>query len=266
MIHNLSLTSLFIELYLTEDSIENIAIGTAFTIKSHIGDWFLVTNWHCVTGRHNETKEILSDKGYCDPDIMKVYFHKQNKLGSWEIKTIKLKNTEGENTWIEHPKGSEIDVVAIKIEKTNDIDLYNLFDSINGENLIVEPSDNCSIIGFPEGLAFGGKFPIWKTGHVATDFKIDWNKLPLFYIDATTRKGMSGSPVTSTKDGACLFEGHNMISGRFTKFMGIYSGRIDKTTEIGRVWKPIVLEELIKNYYTNNQPRDKVNYFYVLKK
>lgn len=248
MIHNLSLSSVFIELYLTEEAEKPLAIGTAFTIKlNNCPDWFLVTNWHCVTGRHPETNKPLSE--LADPEIMKVYFHSKSNLGKWEIVSINLFNESGEKIWIEHPRGSEIDVIAIKINKPDSVDFYNLNDSINGHELIVEPSDNCSIIGFPKGLSFGGKFPIWKTGHIATDFQIDWNNLPLFYIDATTRKGMSGSPVVSVKDGLCHFERNNVISGRFTKFMGIYSGRIDETTEVGKVWKPIVLIDIIKKYY-----------------
>lgn len=248
MIHNLSLSSVFIELYLTEEAKNPIATGTAFTFKPNTADWFLVTNWHCVTGRHPETRNPLSD--LADPTIMKVYFHSKNNIGNWEIITINLFDDEGEKIWNEHPRGSEIDVVAIKIEKPENVDFYNLNDSINGNELIVEPSDNCSIIGFPKGLSFGGKFPIWKTGHIATDYKIDWNNLPLFYIDATTRVGMSGSPVLSVKDGLCNFERNNMKSGRFIKFMGIYSGRIDETTEIGKVWKPNTLIDIIQNYYS----------------
>jgi hypothetical protein len=247
MIHNLSLTSVFIELYLTPEAEKSIAIGTAFTIRGKNDDWFLVTNWHCVSGRHPETNQPLSSSA--DPESMKVFFHSNSVLGKWEITTIKLYDDKGNKIWIEHPHGSEIDVVAVKIEKPENVNFYNLFDSINGNNLIVEPSDNCSIIGFPKGLSFGGKFPIWKTGQIATDYKIDWNNLPVFYIDASTRKGMSGSPVVSIKDGLCHLEGNSTIDGRFTKFMGIYSGRIDTETEIGRVWKPKVLEEILNYYY-----------------
>lgn len=247
MIHNLSLSSVFIELYITEESPKPIAIGTAFTIKPNTPDWFLITNWHCVTGRNPETNNPISD--LCDPAIMKVYFHAKNKIGKWEIVTINLINENGQKLWIEHNRGSEIDVVAIKINPLESIELYDLCASINGNDLIVEPSDNCSIIGFPKGLSYGGKFPIWKTGHIATDYQIDWNNLPLFYIDATTRKGMSGSPVVSIKDGLCHFEGNNLISGRFIRFMGVYSGRIDETTEIGKVWKTNVIVEIINNYY-----------------
>ena len=247
MIHNLTLSSVYIELFLTEQSEKPIAIGTAFTINLNSPDWFLITNWHCVTGRHPDTKKPLSD--FPDPEIMKVYFHSKNKIGEWKIKTVNLYDDNGIKIWHEHSRGSEIDVVAIKIDQYDDVDLYNLNDSINGNELIVEPSDNCSIIGFPKGLSFGGKFPIWKTGHVATDYQINWNNLPLFYIDATTRKGMSGSPVVSIKDGLCQFERNNIRSGRFIRFMGIYSGRIDENVEIGKVWKPDVLIEIINNYY-----------------
>jgi len=250
MIDHLSFCSVFIEFFFQKESESPLAIGTGFTIKANDkNEWFLVTNWHCVTGRHPVTNNPLSQNGLSDPEIAKVHFHSPLVVGNWVEKTISLINEDGSPSWIEHDIGSEIDVVIIPLEQSDDIKLYNISEAINGNDLLTQPSDDVSIIGFPNGLTGCGKFPIWKTGNIATDFYLDWNDKPLFLIDATTRKGMSGSPVIMIKEGLCRFERNNLISGRFGKFMGIYSGRIDNTTEIGQVWKPITLIEIMNKFY-----------------
>ena len=44
--------------------------------------------------------------------------------------------------------------------------------------------------------------PIWKKSTIASEPDIDINNLPCFYIDSTTREGMSGAPVVFfSKDG-----------------------------------------------------------------
>jgi hypothetical protein len=88
MIHNLSKCSVFIELYFTQEAEKPLAIGTAFTIKSESNDWFLITNWHCVTGRNPESKIELS--GLADPKIIKVHFHSSIILPkSWTKSLVK---------------------------------------------------------------------------------------------------------------------------------------------------------------------------------
>ncbi len=101
------------------------------------------------------------------------------------------------------------------------------------------------VIGFPLGLAAAGKLPIWKTGHVASDIDINYDGKPIFLIDATTKPGMSGSPVVALVKGLRRTStGWNLGGGEFIRFLGIYSGRIGDS-EIGRVWKPEVLDEIL---------------------
>ena len=106
-----------------------------------------------------------------------------------------------------------------------------------------------SIIGFPLGLTSEGAFPIWKSGHIASDPDLDYNGLPAFLIDATTRGGMSGSPVVlrllggySTRSGSTI-----MTQTRpSTLFLGIYSGRVHGESEIGIVRRPKVISEVLE--------------------
>ncbi|WP_337236881.1 hypothetical protein, partial [Salmonella enterica] len=38
-----------------------------------------------------------------------------------------------------------------------------------------------------------------------------------------------------------------MANGIQTRFLGIYAGRIHGQSEIGRVWRPFVIQEIIEN-------------------
>jgi hypothetical protein len=95
-------------------------------------------------------------------------------------------------------------------------------------------------------LTSGGKFPIWKTGHVASDIDLDWDNKPAFLIDATTKSGMSGSPVIAKRVSIYQTSNGNTI-GNAVKFLGVYSGReiSDQGIEVGFVWKPRTITEIL---------------------
>ena len=111
-----------------------------------------------------------------------------------------------------------------------------------------EPAMPVSIIGFPLGLSPDGAFPIWKTGHIASDPDIDYQGRPAFLIDATTRGGMSGSPVVIRMYGGYLTRARQNVIGRrqITRFLGVYSGRIHVEAEIGLVWRPHVIQDILE--------------------
>jgi hypothetical protein len=161
---------------------------------------------------------------------------------------IPLLSDEGQRLWIEHPLGSEVDVVAIPLDPPSQVMIYPLDLSLARTDMLVAPAMPVSVIGFPLGLAAGENWPIWKTGHVASDPDIDFQPgRPAFLIDATTRSGMSGAPVVLRLSGGySTSDGNNVIAGGIsTKFLGIYAGRIHDESEIGRVWRPFVLQEVL---------------------
>lgn len=255
-IHNLTKCSLFLEFYMDENCTEPIAIATGFTLITKTRrDIFLVTNWHCVTGIHPDTKKPLSANGLSHPEIMKVYFHEKNKLGNWIPVLINLIDEHGNKNYIEHSLGSEVDVVAIRISPNENIDVFSINDSIVGK-FDKEVSDPCSIVGFPVGIAANGKFPIWKTGNIATDIDIPWDNKKMFLIDATTRKGMSGSPVYCLNNGVIKNgEVFGLMGRKQLNFLGVYAGRLDETTELGRVWKLDYVQDIIDSYYKNKSSK-----------
>lgn len=251
-IHNLTKCSLFLEFYMNKDCTDPISIATGFTLITKTQkDVFLFTNWHCVTGLHPDTKKPLSASGLINPEIMKVYFHEKDKIGNWISISINLIDEHGNKNYIEHSLGNEVDVVAIKINPPDNIDVFSINHSIVGQ-FDKEVSDPCSIVGFPEGITANGKFPIWKTGNIATDLDIPWDNKKIFLIDATTRRGMSGSPVYCINNGVIKNgEVHGLMGKKLVNFLGIYAGRIDETTELGRVWKLDYISEIIDCYYKN---------------
>jgi len=237
-------------MYLSEHAEKPGGIGTAFIVKTKNEHYFLITNWHCATGINPDTNEPVSDNGVIHPEFMDVHLFKKGSLNEWNVKRIPLLDENGNKKYIEHPRGQEIDIIAIRIDNYPDVDLYNLWEANIVDNIDVDITDNCSIVGFPKGISTGGKFPIFKTGHVASEFEIDHDNKPMFLIDASTREGMSGSPVYCIRNkfasvGGALMGGTSSIA----RFLGVYAGRVGDDIEIGRVFKAHCVEEVIINYY-----------------
>lgn len=239
----LSCNSLYLTIKNNEDM---LGMATGFIVEKENVN-YLVTNWHVLSGRHPETNKILNPKGLVPLEVL-IWHHSKN-LGTWILKAEKLYTDSGEKRWKEHKLGRKIDIVALPLENLpNDIQLYPFNLSLANTDIRVEIATPVSIIGFPLGLSAGGKFPIWKTGHIASEPDINYNGEPIFLIDATTRGGMSGSPVIFRSRGQYKdIKGNTIISaGTTTRFLGIYSGRLPRDSEIGRIWKSYLIEEILK--------------------
>lgn len=224
-----------------------LGTATGFVVKE-TKERYLITNWHVVVGRDPDTNQLLSSTG-ATPDTIRIIHHSAGRLGTWTLREEVLYDAEGNPRWVEHPQGRMIDVVALPLEAVDDqVVLYPLDLSLADTDMIPRPAMPVSIIGYPLGLTTGGTWPIWKTGHIASDPDVDYDGRPAFLIDATTREGMSGSPVVlrlsggyQTRDGRFILAG----GGLRTLFLGIYSGRIHGEAEIGRVWRAKVVREIL---------------------
>ena len=243
-IDEFSTKPLYLEVYLGEVI---LGVATGFVVKKNESN-YLITNWHVVTQRNPfNNNQPLSDKG-ADPNKLKVWFHGQ-RLGNWVRKEVGLIDEAGDNLWFEHEQHEQVDVVAVPFALTEDIKIYDVDLALADFDLMIYPSEPVSIIGFPKALTSGGKLPIWKTGHVASDIDVDWDGKPAFLIDATTRSGMSGSPVIAKR--VCIYQTSrtNQI-GNAVRFLGVYSGReiSESGVEVGFVWKPRVVSEILPNH------------------
>lgn len=223
-----------------------LARATGFTI-THGGRHYLVTNWHVLAGRHPDTNAPMSNTGAL-PDAADIAFHRQEQLLTWTVRRVPLIDADGQPLWVEHPAGRQIDLVALPLDPDPEIVIYPLDLALARDDVAAAPAMPVAIIGFPLGLTGPGVLPIWKTGHIASDPDIDFGGTPTFLIDATTRGGMSGAPVILRFWGGFpKRDGSRTIGGSVTSFMGVYSGRIHDNVEVGRVWRPHLIGEILAN-------------------
>jgi hypothetical protein len=103
-------------------------------------------------------------------------------------------------------------------------------------------------VGFPFSHTGWGFTGIWTTGTIATELEVDWEDRPTFLVDARTRTGQSGSPVIFYSRGGnvVLADGRvALASGIIEIFLGVYSGRLNSDSDLGTVWKPRVIAEIV---------------------
>ena len=239
----LSGNSLKLELY---NNSTPLSTATGFIIK-HNYEYYLITNWHVLSGIEY-FKGGISNKNGLIPNKLVIYHHAKN-LGQWFKVEENLYNKKTK-LWYELKIGKTlVDVVALRLTNIPDnINIYPFDLNLDKTDMIPVVAMPASIIGFPHGGSGYGVFPIWKTGHLASDPDLDYLNLPVLLVDATTKPGMSGSPVVLRLNGGFDTRSGGTVmsqSGLSTIFLGIYSGQ-DSLREIGWVWKSIVIRDLLK--------------------
>ncbi|KIU52349.1 MULTISPECIES: trypsin-like peptidase domain-containing protein [Bradyrhizobium] len=230
-----------------------LATGTGFLVandrESHCA---FVTARHNVTGRHQDTGQCLSAYGAI-PDAITIYFHKGNEsIGAWTPITLPLYR-DGSPWWFEHPVlGDKADVVALNLRWGDDVTRfpYYLKTELDRPKLVISPAEPVSVIGFPFGLSSSLRFPIWATGFLAQELSLVTQENPVFLIDCRTRPGQSGAAVIAFRVGSHRTIAGGRIASTLTgqtvwEFLGIYTGRINAESDLGRVWHVRVLEDLL---------------------
>jgi hypothetical protein len=247
----ISIVGLKIELCFRE---EKLSQATGFIIKND-ESFFLVTNWHNVTGEDAITGELLPgcavDK---KPVQIRIHYYDDAKSG-WSIFEVDLYNQNFDGIyaakkWLEHPQGKQVDVVLVPLVGfKGSICVLDL--SLQGTDIAVFPATRISIVGFP--FRTEEVLPFWITGFIASEPEVNIAKLPLLYINASGYSGLSGSPVILRTDG-CHLQNDNSYhvgGGRLAKFIGIYSGRVkgkpSDDLALCRVWKPEVITQILMN-------------------
>ena len=238
-----SAQSLFLEM---EFEGSKLATGTGFVSMAPKGP-VLITNRHNVTGRRQDTGELLSKTGGIPTHIS--ILHNRTELFSWVWRREPLYSLEGKPLWREHPRlGPRADFVALPLTQVDDVALYPHECAQKKTEFFVGPSDPVSVIGFPFGLSAGGAFGVWATGFLASEPAVDFNDLPIQLIDCRTRPGQSGSPVIAYRGQGMVTMAHGgmgLLPGPRQIFIGIYSGRINDESDLGIVWKASAIAELI---------------------
>ncbi|WP_424942543.1 trypsin-like peptidase domain-containing protein [Aliiroseovarius crassostreae] len=236
----------------------NTSTSTGFW-WSHNEELYLITNWHCVTGKNNDTSKdlgsfapshlSLSYKSFTDLNRSKRAIYGQSS-------TIPLFDSDYKRNWIEHPDGQSIDLVAIpcKIELPHSRTIQTLNNIEFEDRYEPKLGDDCFIVGYPEG--FVGEFvtPIWKRGSIASDPNFNHEGRPMLLVDTLGHKGLSGSPVIVRSSGIHIPNGGTEITsdtvfGEWYTFLGVYSGRVSNEgigAQLGRTWKVRLIADLFE--------------------
>lgn len=127
-------------------------------------------------------------------------------------------------------------------------------------NLVIGPAENVSVIGFPFGLSSHGKLPIWATGFMAQELSLISDENPVFLIDCRTRQGQSGSPVIAYRPSGYRYEKDGKVMSTLPanvawEFLGIYAGRVNPQSDLGRVWHVSAIRELLNEAAADNERR-----------
>lgn len=237
-----------------------MGIGTAFFYQ-HGGETFFITNWHNVSGRHFETKKLLNKNAGIPNNLIlhspKLIPKPENAsenqfMVSWVQYELPLYKND-RPIWYVHPEyNSDVDLIAIPLGIDRQKTITANAPEHDLEDIILRPSLDVYVLGYPKGFSGGAKLPIWKRGSIASEPDFDLDGLPKIYIDTATREGMSGAPVYSKYSGYYLPEGKpqaEAIIGEIWRFLGVYSGRVGDDpfqAQLGIVWKERAIIETIE--------------------
>lgn len=221
-----------------------ISTATGFVVEVPGYGRALVTNKHVVTGRDFYTEACLDRENAALPDVLRVYY-KPLVLDQPGIAVDhQLYDANGEPMWCSST-AIRADVVALPLPNRSDI-AHLPYSFTSHSQFRLQPMDRVSIVGFPFGARGGRGSAVWAAGFVATQPNVMLNGEPCFLVDSRTRKGQSGSPVitfvreenTESEFGVQLHRGKVVL-------LGIYSGRINPDSDIGRVWTADCFDYLV---------------------
>lgn len=210
---------------------------------------YILTAKHNLTGRNAITNEILDKKSASIPDSVAIWVHGNDlETESW-VEVVEPLLAGDEPRWLEHPNPL-VDVAILPFRPRNGLFPGLSLDGLNDMHT-VNPGDLVHVIGFPLARKSHGHLPIWNTGALATDLVIDFDNLPCFLIDCTVRQGNSGSPVFyKTGHMTSVTTLHGQFEMPELRFLGVYTGRLDDRSDIGRAWKTSIIQEILRGEFS----------------
>jgi trypsin-like peptidase len=245
-IDEFSLATVPIDIHFNE---QQLSSATAFTWQRD-DKYYLITNWHNVSGRNPKTGEFVSPTG-AEPNILRGSFNTKGKnIGHKHGLDIRIRDDSGEVTWLVHPTHKRgVDVVAIPLSgEISSTDFYAM-NKMGSADLAVKIGMDVFVLGYPFGRGKTG-LPIWKRGSIASEPDLVPLVEKYLRVDTASRPGMSGSPVILRSYGTHLTQEDIVFSkSAANKFIGVYSGRLHTQNpldaQIGMVWSATYIDEII---------------------
>lgn len=240
--------------------------GSGFVTQVE-GRYYLVSNAHVFSG-------LKPNNDYMVPEARSIPFYARvSFMGTAGIRTcfdlkLPLLDADKRALWLQHAvKGRAIDVAALPLETLPQIEYFPLeldgkvpvADHEGARNRVtveVVVTQRVYVVGYPLGLDGGlNTASIWVGATIATEPVFDIDGHPRLLVDGATRSGLSGAPVYArwARGEMVPFDDPNYdiasaaMMDPTTSLVGIYSGRISEASDLGYVWKPPVIAEIIRN-------------------
>lgn len=236
---------------------------------------FLVTNYHVLTGSSpSEKKPPIGDN-------IIFYFHKDDK-NTGQLKTIRfpLFTKRNDPIWISNKTYPDADVAIIPLLPLmyQDCKAYCITEDWTKAPIKLRPTSTVTLVGYPYGYSDTvNALPIWKTGSIASEPKIDFDGKPLFVLDVSAFPGMSGSPAFAVSYGTYEMEQGGTSVGGVQKFLGIYASMqvleqkkfleelktgqkpgivVSESLQLGHVWKAQLIIDMVKSINVQQYEND----------
>src|SRR5258708_2610550 len=163
VIDQYSLAAIPIEMFFNDTFFSS---GTGFIWKA-IDQFCLITNWHNASGRDPNSDKHLSATA-AEPNRIRVWFNAKSAIGNKVAKFINIRDAGGKPVWLVHPDhGNKIDVVAIPIPDSADVEMYPI-NAMDNTNLQLSVGMDVFVLGYPFGIGAPG-FPVWRRGSFVSD-------------------------------------------------------------------------------------------------
>ncbi|WP_371055746.1 serine protease [Rhodosalinus sp. K401] len=263
-----SLKAVYYEIFCEE---EQIGHGTGFFILLSRVDQSdktaFVTCRHCFTGRDEVTGNYLTGSPWKAPTKIKVFLRKKGvfKLGLFAPLDIELYCAR-EPQWFEHEALDRgIDLAALFIERPEWADIYYANSSVADDttystDMSLDLGMDLFVLGFPFRIDVY-QLAIWKRASVASEPSVARSRAkdPFFFVDTSSRPGMSGSLVIQRAFGSYMNTTRDIVmKNEANKIIGVYCGRYvapatpleapgAKDLELGRVHDFSLVLELLKS-------------------
>lgn len=244
-----------------EKTVLSIGSGVIYQKGS---DFYIVTAWHNLTGRHSETLKPLSSKLAIPDNVVLNLAVSMPGFGVIRHSiTIPLVDEEKSLFYIHPENWPRVDVAAIPFDphgnflsegylSTGELRNYSFSPIMEVKNAgttelcpiqkflvpdgdviskwfkAVDVTEELFIPGYPHNVQDYYAQPVWKRATIASSVQNGWNREEKFLIDSASKSGMSGAPVLYYSP-----HGRVKIGGSTYKFSrdvailaGIYVGRI----------------------------------------
>jgi hypothetical protein len=161
--------------------------------------------------------------------------------------------------WYQHTlQQNKIDVAVINCgTQLSAFRIFHVNEEASAYDMAITIGAEVFLLGYPLGFSHFIETPIWKRGAIASEPHLEGpTARGRIVVDATTRSGMSGSPVIMRANTHYVAEsGEVKCSPHASRLIGVYASRPmfqgkeprDTFAEIGYVYKSGYIEEIIKN-------------------